>query len=116
MPDHTPPDVVPSPPPRGSGPGEGENTSSTRYFCNEPWIGVLSIEVDGDVTFCPCYLKLGLGNVETASLQELWNAPALVEIRRAFSAGALPSACRGQLCAPALGTASYLSEIPSAEA
>lgn len=86
-----------------------------RYFCNEPWIGVLGIEVNQDVTFCPCYLKLQLGNLNTQSLEELWNAPSLVAIRRAFRAGELPEVCRGQLCAPALGHANYLTEIPRAD-
>jgi len=81
-------------------------------FCHEPWAGVLAVEVDRNVTFCPCYLKLRLGNLDGASLQELWNAPPLVEIRRAFAAGRLPTACEGQICPPALGTPSYLSEVP----
>jgi iron-sulfur cluster protein len=73
---------------------------------------VLAVEVNQDVTFCSCYLKLRLGNLDTQSLEELWNAPALVAIRSAFSAGELPEACRGQLCPPALGHASELTEIP----
>ena len=88
---------------------------TTRYFCNEPWIGVLGIEVSQDVTFCPCYLKLRLGNLNTQSLEELWNVPALVAIRTSFREGQLPEVCRGQLCAPALGRESYLSEIPRAD-
>jgi iron-sulfur cluster protein len=75
---------------------------------------VLTIELDQDVTFCPCFLKLKLGNLEQASLQELWNAEPLVAIRRAFQDGRLPEACRGQLCAPALGQQSYLTEAPAA--
>jgi hypothetical protein len=84
-----------------------------RTFCNEPWIGVLGIEVNRDVTFCPCYLKLRLGNLGEASLQELWNAEPLVEIRRAFAAGTLPEPCRGQLCGPALGTPNHLTTVPA---
>jgi hypothetical protein len=93
-----------------------EAPTAGQYFCNEPWIGVLSIEVNQDVTFCPCYLKLRLGNLDTQSLEALWNASALVAIRSAFGAGELPEACRGQLCAPALGRANYLTEIPSPDA
>lgn len=90
-------------------PAEG---ATKRYFCNEPWTGVLAIEVNRNVTFCPCYLKLHLGNLETASLQELWNATPLVEIRRAFSEGRLAGSCRGQLCGPALGAENYLTQVP----
>lgn len=90
------------------------SSSSKAYFCNEPWLGVLGIETDLDVTFCPCYLKLRLGNLRERSLEELWNASSLVEIRAAFQRGQLPAACQGQLCAPALGAESYLTERPVA--
>jgi MoaA/NifB/PqqE/SkfB family radical SAM enzyme len=86
--------------------------SRRRYFCNEPWLGVLAVEVDQDVTFCPCYLKMHLGNLREQSLEELWNAPKLVSLRRDFRKGRLPRACRGQLCPPAVGAHSYLSTIP----
>jgi MoaA/NifB/PqqE/SkfB family radical SAM enzyme len=83
-----------------------------RYFCNEPWLGVLAIEVNRDVTFCPCYMKLRLGNVDEQSLEELWNEPQLVEIREDFRQGRLPRACQGQLCPPAVGADSHLSHVP----
>ena len=83
-----------------------------RSFCTEPWLGVLAVKVNQDVTFCQCYLKLRLGNLDEQSLSELWNAPQLVEIRREFEAGRLPVACQGQLCPPALGADSYLSHVP----
>ena len=89
-----------------------QRPAAQRYFCNEPWIGVLAVEVNRDVTFCPCFLKLKLGNLADASLQELWNAEPLVAIRQAFSAGRLPDLCRGQLCAPALGDHNHLTEVP----
>ena len=88
------------------------SNSSETYFCNEPWLGVLGIETNFDVTFCPCYLKLKLGNLRQQRLEELWNTPALADIRAAFQRGQLPGACQGQLCAPALGTASYLTQRP----
>lgn len=82
------------------------------YFCNEPWVGVLAVEVNQDVTFCQCYLKMRLGNLHEQSLDELWNAPQLVELRREFQKGNLPRACQGQLCPPAVGADSYLSRVP----
>lgn len=83
-----------------------------RYFCNEPWVGVLAVEVNQDVTFCPCYLKLRLGSLRDQSIEEVWNAPQLVGLRKDFQKGRLPQACRGQLCPPAVGAESYLSRVP----
>jgi MoaA/NifB/PqqE/SkfB family radical SAM enzyme len=73
------------------------------YFCSEPWIGIFSVETNQDVTFCPCYLKLKLGNLNEASMKEIWNAEPLIQIRRSFQQGELPEACREQLCSVALG-------------
>lgn len=73
------------------------------YFCNTPWLGVLTIEVNRDVTFCPCHMKLRLGNLDDQPLEELWNGPELVKIREDFREGRLPDACQGQLCPPAVG-------------
>jgi MoaA/NifB/PqqE/SkfB family radical SAM enzyme len=84
-----------------------------KYFCNEPWLGILTVETDQDVVFCPCYLKMRLGNLNDSSLEELWNAPQLVLIRQDFKQGRLPGACEGQLCPPVVGADSYLSRIPS---
>jgi MoaA/NifB/PqqE/SkfB family radical SAM enzyme len=73
------------------------------YFCSEPWAGIFSIETNLDVTFCPCYLRLKIGNLNEASLQEIWNAEALVQLRRSFQQGELPAACQNQLCPVVLG-------------
>jgi MoaA/NifB/PqqE/SkfB family radical SAM enzyme len=105
-------DAMPSRPPVATSSADASASAPRRYFCNEPWIGVLAVEVNRDVTFCPCYLKLRLGNLADASFHELWNADALVAIRRAFSEGRLPDVCRGQVCAPALGGRSALTEVP----
>jgi MoaA/NifB/PqqE/SkfB family radical SAM enzyme len=73
------------------------------YFCTEPWLGVLSVETNRDVTFCPCYLKMTIGNLDESSMQEIWNSEKLIELRRAFSEGVLPEPCRDQLCPVARG-------------
>jgi hypothetical protein len=44
-----------------------------------------------------------VGNLDEASLEEIWNAPPLVRIRQSFRAGMLPAECEGQLCPPVLG-------------
>lgn len=73
------------------------------YFCTEPWLGLFTIETDQDVTFCPCFLKMKIGNLKDSSIQEIWNSDKLVELRRAFIDGVLPEPCRGQLCPVAVG-------------
>lgn len=73
------------------------------YFCHVPWSGVLGIRENGDAIMCACYLKLKVGNVHESSMQEIWNAPELVEIRETFRRGELPEPCQGQLCPVALG-------------
>jgi|SRR5579871_1704162 len=73
------------------------------YFCDEPWIGILSVETNLDVKFCPCYLNMKIGRLDESSIEELWNARPLVDMRRAFARGELPRPCRGQLCPVATG-------------
>lgn len=76
------------------------------YFCEEPWTGLFTIVESGDVLLCPCYLKMRIGNVHDSSMQEIWNAPELVEIRESFRRGELPEPCQGERCPVALGTGS----------
>jgi len=47
--------------------------------------------------------KLHIGNLNEATLSQIWNAPPLVLIRQSFRDGVLPDACKGQLCPPVLG-------------
>ena len=42
-----------------------------RYFCTEPWIGMFAIQTNQDVTFCPCFLKMRIGNLKESSIQEV---------------------------------------------
>jgi radical SAM protein with 4Fe4S-binding SPASM domain len=85
-----------------------------RYFCQEPWTGVLSIGITGDVIFCPCYLQMKIGNVNQSSLQEVWNSPALVALRESFARGKLPKPCRSQSCPVAVGKQKHkLKSAPS---
>jgi radical SAM protein with 4Fe4S-binding SPASM domain len=70
------------------------------YSCDEPWTGSFAVTVNGDVSFCPCYLKLKLGNLKESSIEEIWNSETLQEMRRDFSRGELPEVCQGQLCPP----------------
>jgi hypothetical protein len=72
------------------------------YFCPEPWIGLFSIQTNRDVVFCPCYLKMKIGNLRENSIQEAWNAKPLIALRASFRKGKLPVMCQTQLCPVAL--------------
>jgi hypothetical protein len=74
-----------------------------KYFCTEPWQGIFSVETNRDVTFCPCYLKMKIGNLDESSMQEIWNADELIALRESFSRGELPEPCQGQTCPVVLG-------------
>jgi MoaA/NifB/PqqE/SkfB family radical SAM enzyme len=80
-----------------------EETTPRRYFCTEPWTGIFSVATNRDVTFCPCYLKMKIGNLDQSSMQEIWNSDQLVELRASFRDGVLPEPCHGQLCPVVLG-------------
>lgn len=81
----------------------GNGATEGGYFCTEPWTGLLSVQTDLDVVFCPCFLKMRIGNLAESSMLDVWNAAKLVELRASFSRGILPGPCRGQLCDVALG-------------
>ncbi len=78
------------------------------YSCDLPWTGVLDVQTNGDVVFCPCFLALRIGNLSERSLQEIWNAPQLVELRETFGRGELPAICEGQLCPPVLSVGRHV--------
>ena len=86
---------------------------SHRYFCDEPWTGSFAIQVNQEVTFCPCYLKMPIGNLAESTMQEIWNADALVDLRRQFAAGELPDVCKDQLCPVVLREPGASSRSPS---
>jgi hypothetical protein len=73
-----------------------------KFFCSEPWVGLFSIQINQDVTFCPCYLKMKIGNLNENSPAEIWNADALIKLRASFRVGNLPHVCQNQLCPVAL--------------
>jgi len=77
---------------------KSSSSEKKTYFCTEPWIGIFSIQTNLDVTFCPCFLKMKIGNLNEASMREIWNSEKLVRLRRSFKEGELPDVCQGQLC------------------
>lgn len=82
------------------------------YFCDEPWVGALSVDTDGNVVCCPCYARVSIGNVNDSSIREIWNCETLLGMRRAFRRGRLPSQCRGQLCPVVVGSAVQETKAP----
>jgi Iron-sulfur cluster-binding domain len=74
-----------------------------KYFCSEPWTGVLSVTTDLSAIFCPCYLKMKIGSLDRNTIAELWNSEALVGLRNSFAKGELPAPCRSQLCPVVVG-------------
>ncbi|HSP88989.1 MAG TPA: SPASM domain-containing protein [Ignavibacteriaceae bacterium] len=73
------------------------------YFCDEPWIGLLSVRTNGECICCPCYAKVSIGNLNESSIGEIWNSPKLIEMRNSFTKGELPEPCKGQLCPVVVG-------------
>jgi radical SAM protein with 4Fe4S-binding SPASM domain len=80
-----------------------ESSEPRGYFCTEPWLGALAVETNQDVTFCPCYLQMRIGNLNESSMEEIWNSEQLVDMRRSFRDEILPEPCRDQLCPVARG-------------
>lgn len=81
--------------------------ANEKYFCTEPWTGIFSVTIELDAIFCPCYLKMKLGNLADQTLKELWNSPSLASLRSSFAKGELPAVCRPQLCPVAVGAGKH---------
>jgi MoaA/NifB/PqqE/SkfB family radical SAM enzyme len=60
--------------------------------CQMPWTGLMA-ESDGRVRVC-CYTSPTLGNLNTQTLEEIWNGPPAQSLRRSFLAGRPPAGCR----------------------
>lgn len=81
---------------------KSSSSEKKQYFCTLPWTGLFSVKTNLDVVFCPCFLKMKIGNLENATLHEVWNSEKLQELRRSFSRGELPEPCENQLCPTAV--------------
>jgi len=73
------------------------------YFCEEPWSGIFTVRVDGDVICCPCYANVKIGNIYQSSMHDVWNSEKLLSMRRSFKKGALPDVCKNQVCPVVVG-------------
>jgi radical SAM protein with 4Fe4S-binding SPASM domain len=76
---------------------------------------MFTIQTNQDVTFCPCFLKMKIGNLKESSIHEIWNTEQLVQLRRTFSEGVLPEPCKGQLCPVAVGADEQMAEVPNSK-
>ena len=68
-----------------------------RTRCREPWRGGLVVLQDGTVTVC-CVDHdgdLAVGHVGERRLRDLWNGPAMQDLRRCHVEGDLPPLCAG---------------------
>jgi len=66
--------------------------AKSRGSCLAPWFGQLVIGIDGSVVLC-CSSSYVLGNLNQASLGEIWNSKRMQGIREAFRRGYFPRVC-----------------------
>ena len=60
--------------------------------CIVPWIGQLTVTIEGDVKIC-VKSSYDIGNLYEKSLEEIWNAKKMQELRGAFSRGRYHKLC-----------------------
>ncbi len=72
----------------------GDGSTTIRARCHYPWTDV-RVLANGDVVFCQ-FIQRRLGNVRTASLAALWNAPDMRKLRTALdrAGGSYPGCAR----------------------
>jgi radical SAM protein with 4Fe4S-binding SPASM domain len=63
-----------------------------KVFCSKPWTS-FEVEHDGTVTPC-CMAKVACGNVNNASIGELWNGEGFREFRRKMANNQWQDVCR----------------------
>jgi len=64
--------------------------------CRLPWESLL-VDTDGDVRPC-CWAAIRFGNLNTETLQEVWNGPQAMQMRRMFLENIIPGGCRNKHC------------------
>jgi MoaA/NifB/PqqE/SkfB family radical SAM enzyme len=65
---------------------------SNKGTCLAPWFGQLIINQNGNVRLC-CASPYSLGNLNKASLAEIWNSPRMAKVRASFQKGFMPLIC-----------------------
>lgn len=97
-------------------PDAGHASGEWKHPCHYLWRGPMYVKQNGDVyPCCQSYMLDGapLGSLERQSLVQIWNAPAMQEMRRLHAAGRggevdICSRCCTTIPHPALVTGSLL--------
>jgi len=71
--------------------------TSVAPICDVPWVGRAIIEPTGKLKFC-CFTSHTVGDINTASFEELWNGKDMQRIRRELAAQRLPPECQTNAC------------------
>jgi MoaA/NifB/PqqE/SkfB family radical SAM enzyme len=64
--------------------------------CHYPWY-MLLIDTDGDSRPC-CWAGSSYGNLNNRSLEEVWNGPATIQMRKDFLNNHIPRGCQNKHC------------------
>lgn len=64
--------------------------------CHYPWTWMV-IQSDGDVRPC-CFATGSIGNVNTSSVDEIWNGKTIVELRKAILKDRVHPVCAKATC------------------
>lgn len=73
--------------------GNGAGVSNESYFCPNIWRQIL-IGTHGNVRVCCMGAFQDIGNIQEQPLNEIWNGPFMVNLRKSLLAGQLPAPCR----------------------
>jgi hypothetical protein len=68
-----------------------------RPLCDVPWLGTSVVLSDGSVNFC-CFSDAVVGNVNTASFEEVWDGKVMRHIRHELSEQRFPHECQSSSC------------------
>jgi radical SAM protein with 4Fe4S-binding SPASM domain len=64
--------------------------------CSYPWTWMM-VAADGDVKPC-CYSARSMGNLHEATVDEVWNGPLAIELRRFIKEGKIHPICEDAAC------------------
>jgi radical SAM protein with 4Fe4S-binding SPASM domain len=65
---------------------------SKPFFCTKPWTNFLILDHKGNVHPC-CWSKVVCGNINTKSMEEIWNGKSFTYVRRKMASGDVDAIC-----------------------
>ncbi len=83
------------------------------FFCTKPWTSFRIHDYKGNINPC-CWSKINCGNVNRATIEEIWNGPGFVHVRSQMAKGNLTSICADD-CPYWLGEFSEKKELLEAK-